>query len=101
MVQEYKRTCYTCETVWHSLKSREDTIKAGASAEEGRFGQPDGSARSCSYCGMCGGTVITMGNRGAQNSKAELDRLRTCPNCGSHNYFEEVLEPEVLEYVET
>ena len=46
---------------------------------------------------MCGGTVITMGNRGANGSKAELDRLRTCPNCGSHNYFEEVLDQEVLE----
>jgi hypothetical protein len=46
---------------------------------------------------MCGGTVITMGNRGANGSKAELDRLRTCPSCGSHNYFEEVLEQEVLE----
>jgi hypothetical protein len=97
MVQEYKRTCYSCETVWHSLKSREDTIKAGASDGEGHFGQAEGSARSCSYCGMCGGTVITMGNRGANGSKAELDRLRTCPNCGSHNYFEEVLDQKVLE----
>jgi hypothetical protein len=97
MVQEYKRTCYNCETVWHSLKSREDTINAGASDGEGRLGQAEGSSRSCSYCGMCGGTVITMGNRGAIGSKAELDRLRTCPSCGSHNYFEEVLDQKVLE----
>jgi hypothetical protein len=97
MVQEYKRTCYTCETVWHSLKSREDSIKAGASADAGHFFQPERSARSCSYCGMCGGTVITMGNRGTDGNKAELDRLRTCPNCGSHNYFEEVRDQEVLE----
>ncbi len=97
MVQEYKRTCYTCETVWHSLKSREEAIKAGASADAGQFFQPDGSARSCSYCGMCGGTVITMGNRGPDGDKAELDRLRSCPNCGSHNYFEEVRDQEVLE----
>ncbi|MCX6699522.1 MAG: hypothetical protein NTV68_06295 [Methanomicrobiales archaeon] len=101
MVQEYKRTCYSCETVWHSLKSREETVKSGASAGAGRLGQPEGSARSCSYCGMCGGTVITMGNRGGNDMKAELDRLRTCPHCGSHNYFEEVREQEVLEYVET
>jgi hypothetical protein len=97
MVQEYKRTCYTCEAVWHSLKSREDAIRAGASSGAGQFGQQDGSARSCSYCGMCGGTVITMGNRNANGSKAELDRLRTCPGCGSHNYFEEVIEQEALE----
>jgi hypothetical protein len=97
MVQEYKRTCYACETVWHSLKSREDAIKSGASAGAGSVGQPEGSARSCTYCGMCGGTVITMGNRGADAGKAELDRLRTCPACGSHNYFEEVLEQEALE----
>jgi hypothetical protein len=97
MVQEYKRTCYSCETVWHSLKSREDAIKTGASAGAGQSVQQGGAARSCSYCGMCGGTVITMGNRGADGSKAELDRLRTCPSCGSHNYFEEVLEQDTLE----
>ena len=97
MVQEYKRTCYSCETVWHSLKSRENAIKAGASAGVGQFGQLKESARSCSYCGMCGGTVITMGNKGADGSKVELDRLRSCPNCGSHSYFEEVLEQDFLE----
>jgi len=97
MVQEYKRTCYNCETVWHSLKTREDTIKAGASGEEVHPGQQGGSARSCSYCGMCGGTVITMGPWSANGNESELNRLRTCPACGSHNYFEEVLEQEVLE----
>lgn len=97
MVKEYRRTCYHCETVWHSLKSREDTIKSGASGSPGPNGQASGSFRSCSYCGMCGGTVITMGNRRGDSSREELERLRTCPNCGSHNYFEEVLEQEVLE----
>jgi len=101
MVQEYKRTCYACEKVWHSLKSREDTIRAGASAEGAGFGRTGGSAQSCTYCGMCGGSVITMGNHGANGQKNELDRLRTCPDCGSHNYFEEVLEQEVPDYVES
>jgi len=96
MVQEYRRTCYHCETVWHSLKSREDAL-AATSAGTVAGGPVEGSARSCSYCGMCRGAVFTMGPRGSADGKEELERLRTCPNCGSHSYFEEVLEQGHIE----
>jgi hypothetical protein len=79
-IQEYRRTCQQCGTIWHSLVSRENQIS---------------SSSQCSFCLM--GTSI--GNSGAygqhqrnkQASESELDRLKKCPKCGSANYVEEII----------
>jgi len=90
MVKEIRRTCRNCGTTWHSLKSRETQIKLGIASDI--FGGMAGASQQCSSCGMCGGTRTAQSNRNVDANQGELDRLKSCPQCGSHNYYEELLE---------
>lgn len=87
-VREYRRTCRECGKVWHSLKSREKKIQGDIKSAE--------SAKRLSGCGMCAGSWSALGaaeqaKRNIAAHQTELERLRECPNCGSHNYKEEVI----------
>lgn len=79
MAKEYRRTCRACGNVWHSLVGRERAVAASGCFE--------------SY-EMC----TSSGSKSAQHSRNwdaesnELNRLRTCPSCGSSAYDEEVVE---------
>ena len=88
-IREYERTCQHCGTVWHSLKSRETDIKL--SALQGTLGSCQGSLQQCQTCGMCGGTRQATGQRNRDANVSELNRLKSCPRCGSHNYSEKEL----------
>lgn len=76
-IQEFRRTCQQCGTVWHSLVERE--------AQLGKEG-------GCNRCMMC--VDLPRGAQWDRNRDAvesELCRLKKCPNCGSTNYVEEIL----------
>ena len=82
---EFKRKCKECGKVWHSLKSREDKIANDIKKEQG--------ALKTAACGMCGGSYSAGGmaeqaKRNISALEAELERLKICPNCSSHNYEE-------------
>jgi DNA-directed RNA polymerase subunit RPC12/RpoP len=89
MVKEYKRTCKNCGQVWHSLVSRERQLRVNKAA----YGMQTvgGYMQQLGTCGMCGRhTAQTARNQDALGM--ELDRLQRCPNCGSKNYFEEIVD---------
>jgi hypothetical protein len=82
---EFKRKCKECGKVWHSLKSREDKIGKDLKDSE--------CSQGLAGCGMCGGQWSALGaseqtKRNIAASTNELERLRTCPECGSRNYEE-------------
>lgn len=91
IVQEYRRTCNQCGTVWHSLVKRESSFKSYALTE--------GFAGACSpsnvmSCGMCGGAERSQSRKNIQDEKSEIERLQTCPKCRSKDYKEEIVEYE-------
>ncbi len=88
-IKEYERTCLQCGTVWHSLKSRETDLKL--SAFQGTLGSCQGSLQQCNTCGMCGGTRQATSQRNWDANRSELDRLKSCPRCGSHSFSEKIL----------
>lgn len=77
MTQEYKRTCHSCSKVWHSLVSREKEI------------QKRNSACFSRDVGCCGSNA--QQRRNVDANKNSLDKLKSCPNCGSCNYAEMLL----------
>lgn len=86
-VKEYKRKCKECGKVWHVLASREKEINKRIKINFCESGVNE--------CGTCG-TAQGIGNRAqiARNTdqnKTELDKIKQCPNCGSHNYKEEII----------
>jgi RNA polymerase subunit RPABC4/transcription elongation factor Spt4 len=81
VVQEYKRTCRMCGKVWHSLVSREKGL---------------GTQQACYGCQMCanigsGSGSFEQTTHNFDTIKQEADRLKMCPQCGSTNYSEEIL----------
>lgn len=89
-VKEYKRTCANCGKVWHSLASRETALKLSQTSDF--LGQCGSSMQSCGTCGMCGGAERAQHSRNFGANNSELNRLHTCPDCGSAVYKEEVIE---------
>ena len=81
-VQEFRRTCRACGTVWHSLVSREKQVKTS------------GCLDSCMMCGSSTSNPSAQAqySRNVDASGTELHRLRTCPRCGSSAYDEQVVE---------
>jgi len=77
-MSEYRRTCRVCGKVWHSLVEREKTINR------------DIRNNSCHYC-LCNPEVDVQADRNAAASKSEISRLKTCPDCHSANYNEEIV----------
>jgi uncharacterized Zn finger protein len=88
-MQEYRRTCRNCGTIWHSLVEREKAIESASTAY--RLGALGGIMQSCGTCGMCGEQSKTQNVRNLDAHQSELFRLRSCPNCGSINYYQELL----------
>lgn len=87
VVKEYKRTCTKCGKIWHSLASRESALKMNQVS--GVLGSLSGCMQSCGTCGMCGGATQAQHNRNVDANTSELNRLRSCPECGSTAYVEE------------
>ena len=78
--REYQRTCKNCGKVWHSLVSRERQLKG---------------KEFCSNCDVvaqcCNPSAQLQAERNRDASQSELSRLQRCPNCGSSNYYEEIV----------
>lgn len=91
MAREYRRTCRRCGTVWHSLVSRETKVKADTCNNQ--CDQCNETCiEPCDQCGNCSSSRPRLqAKRNAQASESELQRLRTCPNCKSASYREEIL----------
>jgi transcription elongation factor Elf1 len=73
-------TCRACGKVWHSLIEREQKLSKQDT------------------CGMCGSAMETSGAELQQSKRneaareSELSRLKRCPECGSANYSEEIVD---------
>ena len=91
-IQEYKRTCRNCGNIWHSLVSREGILIFQKTSSE--LGACGSGMQSASTCFMCGGGKFAQYQRNAEATDSELDRLRSCPECGSKNYSEELMTYE-------
>ncbi len=87
---EYRRTCRACGKVWHSLVSREKEI-TNRDLQDALTGFT-GAVTGCQTCGMCGTSTMAQADRNRAANKSELQRLKSCPNCSSANYTEELVE---------
>ena len=76
-VREYKRKCKECRKVWYSLDGREKEIRRNIKSNA--FSQ-------CAFCGNPGAQL--QAKRNVESGQSELERLKSCPNCGSRNYGE-------------
>jgi hypothetical protein len=89
-VSEYQRTCRSCNKVWHSLVSRENEIQIQMIADN--FLASGGALQQCGTCGMWGTSTLTQSTRNIDANNSELSRLRSCPNCQSHSYDEQIVQ---------
>lgn len=83
--KEYKRTCNECGEVWHVLASREWKVKTQKASNEM---QQCGAALSCCL------PMSALSQSNVQSSQEQLDKMRSCPECGSRNYDEETIRYE-------
>ncbi len=93
-VQEYKRTCNQCGKVWHSLPTREQNIKKQI---ESNKQQQCLSTAIPICCNTSEGPYIQTYNQEKQMEHgfhSELDRLKSCPKCGSKDYKEKLIRYE-------
>ncbi len=88
-VVEFRRTCQVCGKVWHSLVSREKQIIS--SQKSNSLLACGGAMQSCGSCGTIGSGTQAQGARNVDANKSELQRLRSCPQCSSANYKEELI----------
>jgi hypothetical protein len=89
-MQEYQRKCNACGKLWHSLISREKDIQR--SQKSSSFIACGSAMQSCSSCGQIGSATQAQASRNIDASKSELQRLRSCPECGSANYQEWIID---------
>lgn len=85
MIQEYERKCNKCGKIWHSLKKEEDELQSGT-----KLNALAGFATAIS--GNLAASA--QASKNSQSSKARLEDLKKCPECGSRNYSEEISEFE-------
>ena len=83
--KEYKRTCNECGETWHVLASRERKVKT---QKAGNSMQQCGAALSCCF------PMAALSQSNVQDSEDQLEKMRSCPECGSHNYDEETIRYE-------
>ncbi len=89
-MKEYQRQCLACGKVWHSLVSREEHI---IKINELNSGMACGSAlQACGTCGMTGTNDQLSAQRNIDANTNELTRLRSCPQCGSANFNERIID---------
>jgi RNA polymerase subunit RPABC4/transcription elongation factor Spt4 len=82
-VSEYKRTCNQCGKVWHSLTSREEKVQQGIR-----------NNKSTCLCNMCDGDAENQRKQNLNTFGTEMERLKTCPQCGSSDYSELIIYHE-------
>ena len=87
--QEYRRTCRNCGKIWHSLVSRENKLSFRATTT--KIGVCGSQMQSASCCFMCGGSKTAQLERNVDAVGSELNRLKSCPECGSKNYSEDLM----------
>ena len=79
-VREYKRKCNQCKKVWHSLEDREKRIQKNVSFNNCQQGL------TC-----CNPNASLQAKRNVEAGQSDMDKLRSCPKCGSSDYKEEVI----------
>lgn len=87
---EYRRTCQVCGKVWHSLVSREKHVTSRQTNNS--LLACGGALQSVGSCGLFGSGLQAQASRNADANQSELQRLRSCPECSSANYKEEVID---------
>lgn len=81
--QQYRRKCKNCGKVWHSLVSRENEILRN----EKIYGW-----QSC--FNTCNPSARAQYERNQDATQGAIDRLRSCPECKSTSYSEELISYE-------
>lgn len=89
VVQEYKRTCNACGKVWHSLASREAELINRRVANAAQVA-----------AGCCSPAVGSQGMATATLIDNEMERLKTCPECGSSSHGLEIVDYDGAEAVD-
>lgn len=89
-MQEYQRQCQACGKVWHSLVSREKQI--GISKTSNSMQMSGSSMQSCGSCGQVGTANNLQASRNLDANRSEIQRLKSCPQCGSANYNERIID---------
>lgn len=89
VMQEYQRQCTVCGKVWHSLVSREKEIKF-SQVSDSMMGCGSG-LQSCGTCGIIGSGTQAQASRNLDANTSELQKLRSCPECGSANFQERII----------
>lgn len=79
-VKEYKRKCNQCGKVWHSLASREKKIKGDIKTD---------NFQVCAN--PCHPSAQLQARRNVEASQSQLEKIKSCPKCGSQDYTEEVI----------
>lgn len=87
---EYRRTCQVCGKIWHSLASREEQIISNQKNDA--LMAVGGGLQSCGTCGTCGSGTQTQATRNLNANQSDLQRLRSCPECSSANYIEQIID---------
>jgi Zn finger protein HypA/HybF involved in hydrogenase expression len=79
-----------CGKVWHSLVTRENHI---TQLNKANSGVVLGSAmQSCGTCGMTGTGTQMNAQRNIDANTSDLLKLRSCPQCGSANFNEKIID---------
>ena len=91
-IQEYRRICKNCGKEWHSLVERENELILRKTTS--RLSEIGTGMQAASCCFMCGDRGSAQYGRNVDATKNELERLKSCPNCLSKNYTEEVISYE-------
>ena len=82
---EYKRTCQVCGKIWHSLIARENQVAQNIKSNNCNRG-----LAICS-CNPVGNAEAAQLTRNIEANQSEIQRLRSCPQCSSVNYREEIV----------
>jgi rubredoxin len=89
-MQEYQRQCGVCGKVWHSLVSREKEIER--STKSSSMMACGSSMQACGSCGQVGTGTNAQSQRNLEAGRTDLQRLRSCPDCGSATYNERIID---------
>ena len=82
LTKEYKRKCNRCGKVWHSLVSDEKSLKSQS------------VANALIGLGSIGSTFSGLYSNKSLDTSDKLSNLKKCPECGSQDYSEEIIEFE-------
>lgn len=80
MVQEFRRTCKRCGKVWHTSVERENQIVSSTK-----------SGALLGALNVFNDDAFAQWNRNTQSNISEINRLRSCPECGSASYDQQIV----------